>query len=56
MSSSVPRRRWRGQVDLEEMLRAMPGSMEFAARDFALVTLAAELSVSFPGQLVFKGL
>jgi predicted nucleotidyltransferase component of viral defense system len=55
VSDSVPRRRWRGQVDLEEMLRNMPGGMGFAARDFALVTLAAELSVSFPGQLVFKG-
>lgn len=31
-------------------MRNMPGGMGFAARDFALVTLAAELSVSFPGQ------
>ncbi len=55
MNPSVPQRRWRGQVDLEEMLRNMPGSMEAAVRDFALVTLAARLSTSFPGQLVFKG-
>ena len=55
MSASGPRRLWRGQVDLEELLRSMRGGMEFAARDFALLTLAAELSASFPGQLVFKG-
>lgn len=33
----------------------MPGGMPFAVRDFALVTLAGELSAAFPGQLVFKG-
>jgi predicted nucleotidyltransferase component of viral defense system len=55
VSSFSPRRRWRGPDDLEEVLRNMPGSMEFAVRDFALVTLVAELSLSFPGQLVFKG-
>lgn len=55
MRAAVPQRRWRGPVDLEEMLRTMPGSMDFAVRDFALVTLAAELSATFPGHLVFKG-
>jgi predicted nucleotidyltransferase component of viral defense system len=29
--------------------------MEFAVRDFALITLAAQLSECFPRQLVFKG-
>jgi hypothetical protein len=55
VNASLPRRRWRGQVDLEEMFRNMPGSMEAAVRDFALVTLAARLSMSFRGQLVFHG-
>ncbi len=32
----------------------MPGGMAFAVRDFALVTLAVELSATFPGQLVLK--
>lgn len=53
--SAAPRRRWRGPADLEDMLGNMPGSMGFATRDFALVTLAAHLSAAFPGQLVFKG-
>lgn len=53
--SAAPRRRWRGPADLEDMLGNMPGSMGFAARDFALVTLAAHLSAAFTGQLVFKG-
>ena len=37
------------------MLEAVPGGFEFAVRDFALVTIAHRLTVSFPGQLVFKG-
>jgi predicted nucleotidyltransferase component of viral defense system len=37
------------------MLEGMPGGMAFAVRDFALVTLAGQLSATFPGQLVFKG-
>lgn len=37
------------------MLQEMPGGVEFAVRDFALLTLAGELSLNFPGQLVFKG-
>ena len=37
------------------MLEATPGGMAFAVRDFALVTLAGELSATCPGQLVFKG-
>lgn len=41
--------------ELRDMLEAMPGGMAFAVRDFALVTLAGELSAAFPGQLVFKG-
>jgi predicted nucleotidyltransferase component of viral defense system len=53
--SAAPQRRWRGPTDLEYMLGNMPGGMAFAARDFALVTLAANLSAAFPGQLVFKG-
>jgi predicted nucleotidyltransferase component of viral defense system len=37
------------------MLESQPGGMPVATRDFALVTLAGQLSASFPGQLVFKG-
>jgi len=42
-------------MDLLELLEGMPGGMQFAVRDFALITLAGQLSVSFPRQLVFKG-
>jgi predicted nucleotidyltransferase component of viral defense system len=33
----------------------MPGGVEVAARDFALVTLVGHLAASFPRELVFKG-
>lgn len=55
MSAGGPKRRWGGAYELAEMLEAMPGGMAFAVRDFALVTLAGELSAALPGQLVFKG-
>jgi len=55
MSADGPNRKWRGTVDLSEMLEAVPGGTEFAVRDFALVTLAGQLAATFPGQLVFKG-
>lgn len=55
MSTRSTQRRWGGVYELLDMLEAMPGGMTFAVRDFALVTLACELSVAFPGQLVFKG-
>lgn len=42
-------------MDLLELLEAMPGGLQFAVRDFALVTLAGQLSVSFPRQLVCAG-
>lgn len=55
MNPTAPQRRWRGLVELREMLEAVPGGFEFAVRDFALVTIAHRLTVSFPGRLVFKG-
>lgn len=55
MSAGGPNRRWRGGVELVEMLEGMPGGLDLAVRDFALVTLAGELSATFAGQLVFKG-
>lgn len=55
MSAGAPRRCWGGIAELEEMLEAMPGGMSLAVRDFALVTLAGQLAVDFPDQLVFKG-
>lgn len=55
MSVGATNRHWGGAYELQEMLEGMPGGMVFAVRDFALVTLAGELSARFPGQLVFKG-
>lgn len=55
MSVGSARRRWGGITQLIEMLEDQPGGMEFAVRDFALVTLAGELATAYPGQLVFKG-
>ena len=55
MSTGSIRRRWGGITHLTEILEDQPGGMEFAARDFALVTLAGELANAYPGQLVFKG-
>ena len=55
MITGRPRRLWGGVYELADLLEGMPGGMGFAVRDFALVTLAAQLSASFPGQLIFKG-
>lgn len=55
MSVGSSKRRWGGVYELLDMLEAVRGGMAFAVRDFALVTLAGELSEAFPGQLVFKG-
>ncbi len=55
MSAGGPNRLWGGVYELAEMLEEMPGGTAFAVRDFALVTLAGQLSATFPGQLVFKG-
>ncbi len=52
---SGPRRRWGTTYQLSDLLEQGLGGPEFAFRDFALLTLAATLSVWFPGQLVFKG-
>jgi predicted nucleotidyltransferase component of viral defense system len=55
VSTGSGRRRWGGIAHLTEILEAQPGGMEFAARDFALITLAGELASAYPGQLVFMG-
>lgn len=55
MSAPGQNRLWGGVYELLEMLEQMPGGMAFAVRDFALITLAGQLSQTFPGQLVFKG-
>ncbi len=55
MTAQQPRRLWGSAAELADLLEAMPGGMDFAVRDFALVTLACQLSQQFPGQLVFKG-
>ncbi len=38
-----------------DLLEGMPGGLDVAVRDFALLTLAGQLAMTFPGQLVFKG-
>jgi predicted nucleotidyltransferase component of viral defense system len=38
-----------------DLLEGMPGGLDVAVRDFALLTLAGQLTMTFPGQLVFKG-
>ena len=50
-----PRRLWGSPYELSDLLEAMPGGTELAVRDFALITLAGQLSACFPKQLVFKG-
>lgn len=55
MSAEKPRRLWGSSSELADLLEAMPGGMDIAVRDFALITLAGQLSTSFPRQLVFKG-
>lgn len=55
MTNRHPQRRWGSDRQLTDLLESLPGGMDIAVRDFALVTLAAQLSRSFPGQLVFKG-
>ncbi len=53
--SAGPRRLWGDAYQLSDLLDKAPGGQEFAARDFALLTLVANLSFRFPRQLVFKG-
>ena len=55
MTTHQPRRLWGSDRQLEELLEARPGGALLAARDFALLTLAAQLSFCFPDKLVFKG-
>ena len=50
-----PRRPWGTSYQLSDLLEQSPGGLDFATRDFALLTLVGELSFRFPGQLVFKG-
>lgn len=49
------RRLWGTAYQLSDLLDQSPGGPELAARDFALLTLAGQLSFGFPRQLVFKG-
>ena len=50
-----PTRTWGSAFQLDDLLSEMPGGVEVAARDFALVTLVGHLAASFPRELVFKG-
>lgn len=49
------RRNWGNDYQLRDLLDAQPGSLEFATRDFALLTMAANLVERYPAELVFKG-
>lgn len=55
MTNTRPQQRWGGSSHLVELLEGMPGSMDLAVRDFALITLASQLATSFADELVFKG-
>jgi predicted nucleotidyltransferase component of viral defense system len=50
-----PKRLWGDAYTLSDLLEQMGGGLEFAVRDFALLTLAGQLSARFPSQLIFKG-
>jgi predicted nucleotidyltransferase component of viral defense system len=52
---STLQRTWGSAYQLDDLLSEMPGGMEVAARDFALLTLVGHLSATFPRELVFKG-
>lgn len=43
------RRLWGTAYQLSDLLDQSPGGPELAARDFALLTLAGQLSFRFPG-------
>jgi hypothetical protein len=53
--SARPRRRWGDAYALSDLLERIGGGLDFAVRDFALLTLAGHLSARFPRQLIFKG-
>ena len=53
--SARPRRRWGDAYTLSDLLERIGGGLDFAVRDFALLTLAGHLSARFPRQLIFKG-
>lgn len=52
---SGPIRTWGSAYQLDDLLSEMLGGIEFATRDFALLTLVGHLSAAFPRELVFKG-
>jgi hypothetical protein len=41
--------------DLRDIAERMNTPLDVVERDFLLVTVAAQLSIDFPGQLCFKG-
>lgn len=55
MSPSHLRRKWGSSSSLMDLLESMPGGLIAAVRDFALLTLAGQLAMTFPEELVFKG-
>jgi predicted nucleotidyltransferase component of viral defense system len=55
MGQPFPRRLWGDAYALSDLLEQAGGGHDYAVRDFALLTIAAQLTEKFPGQLVFKG-
>lgn len=55
MGQRFPKRLWGDAYALSDLLEQAGGGHDFAVRDFALLTIAAQLTEKFPGQLVFKG-
>jgi predicted nucleotidyltransferase component of viral defense system len=55
MSQQFPRPLWGDAYALGDLLEEAGGGHNYAVRDFALLTIAAQLTERFPNQLVFKG-
>jgi predicted nucleotidyltransferase component of viral defense system len=54
-AGSKLRRLWGNEYLLQDLLDQAGKDAGFTVRDFALLTLAGQLSAQFPGQIVFKG-
>jgi hypothetical protein len=53
--SAGPKRLWGSAYQLSDLLERSPGGLVVATQDFAVLTLAGQLSIRFPRQVVFKG-
>ena len=55
MGQVFPKRLWGDAFALSDLIEQVGGGHDYAVRDFALLTIAAQLTERFPNQLVFKG-